>query len=423
MMALVFVVFAVSQFAHTGAVAQNTVRAWKDDSSFGLENEHLLVTGAKVAYIYDWGWNSVTFKDTGTVWKLPWNELSAGATIGLGINGKDAESHSIQAVTEPDKAYINYEVVADDLKWDQTYTILPGEPYIREEVIITSLTSANKSFELVAGYISYIAGDLDNDHYFIPSFLEGNFVGNSQDRVYSPADEGWIALWDSTRKEGVGIVIPDKVLSYRTYDWFGVCLCGEGATMTLERIQLAPFAMTRSYEMYLYFYVGIGSSKVKEFYDAVRKLPYITPISFPKMILGLLSGTEGQLRVGEERQLRLEIANLENRTLTYRVEVVSDAVEFLGSDEVVVRIEPFSSKYVAFGYVARESGMKTLVVLVYRDSNIVSQSAFPLSVSPVPSFWEVQPPWYVYLLISATLGAIFGYLFKEVVDRARRKSR
>ena len=147
-----------------------------------------------------------------------------------------------------------------------------------------------------------------------------------------------------------------------------------------------------------------------------------SPSTTSRIALALVSGTEGQLRIGEERQIKLEIINFYNYSVTYTVRAISDAVQFIGSSEIPIMIEPLSSTPVTFYYRATESGTKIILVKVYQDFAIISQSSYTISISPSPSFWEVQPPWYIYVFISAIVSVIFGYFIKGVIDRLRGKS-
>jgi hypothetical protein len=132
-----------------------------------------------------------------------------------------------------------------------------------------------------------------------------------------------------------------------------------------------------------------------------------------RAVLALESGTEGQLHVGEERQLRLEVLNLNNRTVTYSVRAFSDSVQLIGPSEVLVRIDALSSRQVTFGYRATETGARTIMVTVYEGSAAISQSGYTISVLP--------NPWYLYVFISAIIGGVVSYFINKTMGRSTHR--
>ena len=137
------------------------------------------------------------------------------------------------------------------------------------------------------------------------------------------------------------------------------------------------------------------------------------------VFLMLVSGAEGQLHVGDERALKLEVMNLRDRTVTYTVSAISDSVQLIGPVDIPVKIDPLLSRQVAFAYRATEIRTGTIRVTVYEDSTVIAQSQFAVSISANPAFWEIQPPWYVYVFISAVVGS----LMTETINRLRHRRR
>lgn len=253
--------------------------AWKDDTTFGLENEHLLLHGADKAYKYEWFWDYIRFKDTGTTWMLPWGELR-GFILGKYAYAAIREGgwYTIEAFSEPDRAYIKYTTVdGSNIRYDATYTIYKEEPYLYAEMQVTNLDSESVSLtynELGTGLTTYIAGDKYNDYYYIPGVGQRQFTGTTK-WTYYDATELWVAMWDADKKEGVGMVSTEGYWAkdIQSYDWWGLCLCGEGIRFRTPVLELEPGETSQEYNLYLYFYTFSPSespwTKVKNFYDSV----------------------------------------------------------------------------------------------------------------------------------------------------------
>jgi Tol biopolymer transport system component len=249
--------------------------AWKDDSSFGLENEHLLLHGVRKANIYDWWWDYLVFKDTGTKWWLPWGEFHFSFGRGAYHALKGGGWYEIKARCEPDKAYITYSVIdefARSIRFDTVYTIYSEKSYIYAETKVTNLGSQSVTVSLSAGLLTYIAGDKYNDYYYVPGYGQRQFTGETRNIYYDHATEKWVAMWDQSKKEGVGILttkgFPPE--SIRSYDWWGICLCGEGLQFGPINVELDPGETSTIYNVYLYFFTGVGHEMVKAFYDSVN---------------------------------------------------------------------------------------------------------------------------------------------------------
>jgi len=242
------------------------VRAWKDDTSLGLENEHLLLHGSAVSGNYRWFFDYLIFKDTGTMWYQPWDELAIIVypigSLGPWTVGADYE---ITASTEADRAYLTYSVTKDNLKQDVTYTIYPSEPYIHISFSITNIGSSMENTWAGVQFTTWIAGDYANDYYCVPGYGERQFTGGTNDIHYTDATETWVATWDKNKEEGAGILstqgfAPSNIMSI---DW-GV---GEGFRFSSENFDLAPSQSSELYDCYIYFFAGTGWQQAKDFYD------------------------------------------------------------------------------------------------------------------------------------------------------------
>lgn len=244
----------------------SAVRAWKDDTSLGLENDRLLLHGSAVAGNYLWFFDYLIFKDTGTMWYQPWDELAIivypiGSLAPWVIGG----DYHITAVTEADKAYLTYSITKDNLKQDVTYTIYPSEPFIHVTFSITNIGYTIENTWAGVQFTTWIAGDYANDYYYVPGYGERQFTGTTNDIQYTDATETWVATWDQNKEEGVGILStegfdPSNIMSI---DW-GV---GEGFRFSSESFNLSPGQSSETYDCYLYFFTGIGWQKTKDFYE------------------------------------------------------------------------------------------------------------------------------------------------------------
>ena len=131
------------------ARAQTFARAWKDDSSLGLENDRLYLHGLAATGNYRWFFDYLVFKDTGTKWYQPWGELAILVYPNFQPNYVSTTDFEVNAFTEADKAYLEYSITSGNLKEELTYTIYPGEPYILVTLSVTNVGSAVRTPTLV----------------------------------------------------------------------------------------------------------------------------------------------------------------------------------------------------------------------------------------------------------------------------------
>jgi len=252
------------------------VRAWKDDTSVGLENDRLLLHGSAVAGNYLWFFDYLIFKETGTMWYQPWDELAI-IVYPIGSLGPwvTDPNYEINAFTEADKAYLTYSITSGNLRQDVTYTVYRCKPYIYISSFLTNIGSTIESTSVGVQFTTWIAGDYANDYYYVPGYGERQFTGTTKNTYYPDATEMWVAEWDQSKGEGAGILStqgfePSDIMSI---DWGGAT--GEGFRFTSDRFDLAPSHTSQTYDCYLYFFTGTGWQKIKDFYDSIYQPPIL----------------------------------------------------------------------------------------------------------------------------------------------------
>jgi hypothetical protein len=252
------------------------VRAWKDDSSLGLENDRLYLHGLAVTGNELWFFDYLVFKDTGTTWYQPWGELAIIVYPLYLWRWTTFTSYEIHAFTESDKAYLTYSIVKDNLKEDITYTIYPDKPYINITCSLTNVGTTTLSTYAGAQFTTWIAGDYANDYYYVPGHGQGQFTGGSNDMQYPDANETWVAEWDQNKGEGAGMLSTRGFASSNvmSIDWGDST--GEGFRYTSDNFNLTPGQSSITYDCYLYFFTGVGWQKTKSFFDSLSGSPPLT---------------------------------------------------------------------------------------------------------------------------------------------------
>lgn len=245
------------------AKADTTLRAWKDSSSLGLENDHLYLHGLDVTGNFYWFFDYLVFKDTGTVWYQPWGELAIIVYPNY-LAYYLSSTYEIHAFTETDKAYLTYSITRDNLREDITYTIYAGQPYIYIAFSLTNIGSSVQSTYVGAQFTTWIAGDHANDYFYVPGYGQGQFTGIGNVN-FPEATETWVSMWDQNKGEGCGMLSTKGFtpINMITED-FGI---GEGFKFISPNFNLAPGQSSATYDCYLYFFKGTGYDAVKAFYD------------------------------------------------------------------------------------------------------------------------------------------------------------
>lgn len=259
------------------------VRAWKDEASFGLENDHLLLYGDNSKYVggasphYMSWFKYLVFKDTGTIWTSPWDDIFL--LYAPDMYYADVGSVQIEAFTEIDEARIIYHadipylpyVVPGPVHIELTITIRDG-PYIYWTAKVTNTDLVQKTIPIALSLYTFIAGDTANDYYYVPGHGQGQFIGTQKNINHDPS-ESWAAVWDEAKQEGCGIVTTQGFsdLNVQISDWYALTAVpemvhlGEG----LEGITIAPGETSPTYDCYYYFFTGTGWQKTKTFYDSI----------------------------------------------------------------------------------------------------------------------------------------------------------
>ena len=257
------------------ARADTTLKAWKDSSSLGLENDRLYVHGLSVTGNYRWFFDYLIFKDTGTMWCQPWGELAMLVYPNFQPNYVSTTDFEVNAFTESDKAYLKYSMTAGNLREELVYTIYADEPYIHMTLSLTNVGSGVENTYAGAQFTTWIAGDHANDYFYVPGHGQGQFTGVGN--VYFPdATETWIAEWDQNKGEGCGMLslrgfAPENMVT----EDFGI---GEGFKFISDNFDLAPGQTSETYDCYYYFFMGTGWQETEGFSDSIS-MPQLTVIS------------------------------------------------------------------------------------------------------------------------------------------------
>lgn len=243
------------------AGAQAFARAWKDDSSLGLENDRLYLHGLSETGNYRWFFDYLIFKDTGTKWYQPWGELAMLVYPNFQWKTVSTTDFEVNAFTETDKAYLQYSMTSGNLKEELTYTIYPGEPYVYLTLSVMNVGSGTENTYAGIQFTTWIAGDHANDYFYVPGHGQGQFsgIGNVN---FPDATETWIAEWDQNKGEGCGMLSTKSFTpSNMITEDFGI---GEGFKFISDNFDLAPGQTSATYDCYFYFFTGTGWQKTAD---------------------------------------------------------------------------------------------------------------------------------------------------------------
>jgi hypothetical protein len=251
--------------------AQNVLRAWKDDTSFGLENDRLLLHGLARTGNDKWFFDYLIFKDTGTKWYQPWGELAMQLFPNFQWYSVNTTAFEVEAFNETGKAYLQYSITSGGLREDFTYTVYPGEPYIYLAMSLTNVGSMTQNTFAGVQFTTWIAGEYANGYYYVPNYGQKQFTGATDYIHYQNASAPWVAEWDQNKSQGAGLVTlhgfaPGNVMSV---DWGGAT--GEGFIYESNNFTLTPGQSSKLYDCYYYFFVGTGYQQVQAFYDSLLK--------------------------------------------------------------------------------------------------------------------------------------------------------
>jgi len=250
-------------------------RAWKDGTSFGLENDHLLLHGSYNTYAGDTWFDYLIFKDTGTIWTSPWDDIFV--LYSPRIYSADSQTVQIEAVNGADEAKLVYECDIPSCPWPcppvhvKLEIVIRQGSYIYWTAQVTNIGTTQDVIPISLTLYTFIAGDTANDRYYVPGHGEGQFIGTQQNINYDPS-ESWAVVWDEAKQEGCGIVTTQGFsdLTVGIHDWYDLTAVPEMVSFAeRENITLGPGQMSRTYDCYYYFFTGTGWQKTKDFYDAV----------------------------------------------------------------------------------------------------------------------------------------------------------
>ncbi len=249
--------------------------AWRDSASFGIENSHIRLSGTYTHYAFCPGpsavtawWQDLVYKDTGTDWTDRYgNNLYAGSPLCLADAGSMSLTPSSNAASA--SMTFTYTSGGGSLRYYVVYSLSATSSYVSVSFAVTNRGGSPISLNglAVMRVNTYIAGDWFNDNWYIPGVGQGAFTGTTQTEAHT-ASAPWIALWDQSKSEGIGIVVSSAIsldsVTADTYDWYGLCLCSEGAYFSLGSSSLPPGG-TYSYTGYYLLYTGTGPGPVQGF--------------------------------------------------------------------------------------------------------------------------------------------------------------
>jgi hypothetical protein len=252
--------------------------AWKNNTTFGIENSHLKFVGDYKHYAYPtpinpiW-WEYIYFKDTATNWTNRWGDTVAVDPSPLWA---DKNSVVVQAINQTDKAIVllifsmtnSYGKLLCKVSFE-----LGSEAYIRITASVTNLGTSANSYTVRMGLYTYIAGDTLNDYFYVPGVGQGRYTGAQKDLDFKNYAEPWIAVWDSNKNQGAGVVftkgfkLGDNV---HIHDWYSLTLVAQGAWVGYVNKNINAGETSENYECYIYFFSGTGYEKVSSFYRELK---------------------------------------------------------------------------------------------------------------------------------------------------------
>jgi len=255
------------------------LRAWKDETSFGLENEHLLLHGGYNTYGGKTWFDYLIFKDTGTKWTSPWDDIFN--LYSPSIYSANKATVQVAAFNGSTEAKLTYSADIPASPWPHPPVHVELEIVIREDsyiywtVQIRNIGTTEDVIPIGLTLYTFIAGDTANDYYYVPGHGQGQFIGTQQNINYDPS-ESWVAVWDEAKQEGCGIVTTQGFsdLNVQISDWYDLTAVPEMVHFG-ENITLHPEETSRTYNCYYYFFTGTGWQKTKAFYDAVYPISAI----------------------------------------------------------------------------------------------------------------------------------------------------
>lgn len=177
-----------------------TVRAWKDATSFGLENEHILLHGSQAA---GWDWVYLVLRDTGTQWgPLPSGKLQLRAHPGA----EGADAFDIVAGSRPDLAYILYSATYGDLTYRTLYILLAGQPFLFMRTWAENSGATATGADLNVQLLTLLGGDLANDRYYVPGQGAGSYTGTGGRTCFSSVTAPFLMAGDQYKGEAAALV-------------------------------------------------------------------------------------------------------------------------------------------------------------------------------------------------------------------------
>lgn len=258
--------------------------AWKDETSFGLENSHLKLEGDYSHFNHGMPWfNYLLFKDTATTWTSPWDDIFMLYLPRL--FSADSATVSIEAFNYENKAELTYSCDISNppppcppVHCDLTIGIADGA-YFYWTAEVTNIGSTTAQVPISLSLYTFIAGDTSNDYYYVPGHGQGQFIGTQENLYYQPT-ESWVAVWDEAKSEGCGIINTQGFtdLSIAISDWYALTAVPEMAHLQeANGITLAPGETSSVYDCYYYFYEGTGWQKIKTLYDSITQPEHFDP--------------------------------------------------------------------------------------------------------------------------------------------------
>lgn len=268
------------EYDYISVEAPPAIRAWKDDTSFGLENEHLLLHGGYNTYGGKIWFDYLMFKGTGTIWTSPWDDIFT--LYSPAVYSADKATVQIAAFNYLNEAKLTYSADIPSSPWPhppvhvELEIVIRQDSYIYWAAQVTNVGATEGVVPIGLTLYTFIAGDTANDYYYVPGHGQGQFIGTQQNINYDPS-ESWAAVWDEAKQEGCGIVTTQGFtdLNIQISDWYALTAVpemvhlGEG----LEGITLGPGESSPIYDCYYYYFIGTGWQKTKNFYDSVSPTP------------------------------------------------------------------------------------------------------------------------------------------------------
>jgi len=255
--------------AFTSASSQ-TPMAWKDSTSFGLENSHLRLQGSFSHYNHGIPWfTSLLFKDTGTTWTSPWEDIFALDSPNVYLD-LVANSIHVEAFNDTNDARITYSanVSSQPIHLELTI-IITDDSYVYWTAQITNNEPTRRTIGISMELYTFIAGDTANDFYYVPGHGQGQYTGAQGNIEYYP-NQSWVAVWDQSKSEGCGIINTKGFAT--SHVWISDLYAQTAVSEMVHfngNVTLDPGQTSQVFDQYLYFFTGTGWQKTKAFYDSM----------------------------------------------------------------------------------------------------------------------------------------------------------